>query len=128
MTGTSNSGPGYTRYPEYRVILEPGPSCVRVLFNGEIIADTRSALTLREANHSPVFYIPIVDIRATAIEPTQHTTYCPFKGTARYWTIKTGEKQAENAMWGYPAPYDEVVDIKNYAAFYPNKVDAIETD
>ena len=128
MTDTANSGPGYARYPEHRVTLEPGPSRVRVLFNGETIADTRSALTLREANYSAVFYIPIADVRATVIEPTQHTTYCPFKGTARYWTIKTEEKRAENAMWGYPAPYDEVADIKNYAAFYPNKVDAIETD
>ena len=128
MSDATNSGPDYKQHPAHHVTLEPGPSRVRVLFSGETIADSHSALTLREANYAPVHYIPIADIRADTIEPTPHSTYCPFKGTASYWSIAAGGKRAENAVWAYRQPYDEVADIKDYAAFYPNKVDAIETE
>ena len=128
MTDASNSGPGYKQNPQHRITLEPGPSRVRVLFGGEAIADSGSALVLREGNYPPVYYIPIADIRPDAIEPTQLSTYCPYKGKASYWSISAGGKRAENAVWAYRSPYDEVAAIKDHAAFYSNKVDAIETE
>lgn len=128
MRDATNSGPGFKQHPQHRITLEPAPSRVRVLFGGEAIADSRSALILREANYPPVYYIPIGDIRPDAIEPTQHSTYCPFKGEASYWSLSAGGKHADNALWAYLSPYDEVAQIKSYAAFYSSKVDAIETE
>lgn len=104
MTDAGNSGPGYRRHPGHSVMLEAGPSRVRVMFNGETIADSRSALTLRETNYPPVYYIPMADIRADAIEPTDHSSYCPFKGEASYWSVVAGGKRAENAIWAYQQP------------------------
>jgi len=56
--------------------------------------------------------------------PTDHHTFCPYKGTASYWTIKVGSKVTENAVWGYPDPFDEVAAIKDFVAFYWDRVDA----
>ena len=128
MSDATNSGPGYKQHPGHRITVEPAPSRVRVLLGGETIADSRSALLLREASYPPVYYIPIADIRADAIKPTRHSTYCPFKGDASYWSISASGKRAENALWAYQSPYDEVAAIKDHAAFYPSKVDAIEVD
>ncbi len=128
MSEASNSGPGYKRNPQHRIVIEPGPSRVRVVFNGETIADSGTALTLHEGNYPPVYYIPFADIRPDAIEATRHSSYCPYKGTASYWSLLAGGKRADNAVWAYQAPYDEVVAIKDHAAFYPGKVDAIETE
>lgn len=125
---SSNPGPGYQQHPAHRVDLEPGPARVRVIFNGEIIADTRSALTVRETNYSPVHYIPSQDVRKEALRPSRHQSYCPFKGQASYWSIEAGGKEAADAVWAYQNPYDEVASLKDYMAFYPNRVDEILID
>lgn len=117
----SNSGPGYRQKPDHKVELKPGPARVRIVFNGETIADTSRAITVAETNYQPVHYIPITDVRMDLLKPSQHETYCPFKGTARYWSIETGSERAENAVWGYPAPYDEVSILRDYLAFYPDR-------
>ena len=57
--------------------------------------------------------------------PTDHHTFCPYKGTASYWTIAVGDKIAENVVWGYREPFDEVPALKDFVAFYWNRVDAL---
>src|SRR5258707_12180260 len=57
------------------------------------------------------------------LAPTDHHTFCPYKGTAAYWTIRVGDKASENAVWGYPDPYDEVPALKDFVAFYWDRVD-----
>lgn len=128
MSSAINSGPGYKQRPDHRVDLETGPSRVRVLYSGETIADTTSAITVRESGYQPVHYVPAADVRQDLLTKTAHKTYCPFKGEASYWTVDLGGKHAENAVWAYEAPYDEVARIKGYMAFYPNRVDRILID
>jgi uncharacterized protein (DUF427 family) len=128
MSSATNSGPGYRQRPDHSVDLETGSSRVRVIYNGETIADTTSAITVRESGYQPVHYVPAADVRRDLLTKSVHKTYCPFKGEASYWTVDLGGKRAENAVWSYEAPYDEVARIKGYMAFYPNRVDRILID
>ena len=97
-----------------------------VTAGGQVVADTRKALALREASYPPVFYIPREDADLALLERTEHATYCPYKGDAAYYSIPAAGEQGTNAVWTYEAPYDAVSEIKDRLAFYPNRVDAID--
>ena len=96
---------------------------MRVHFNGRIIADSRSALTLREASLPEVHYIPREDADMTVFQRTSHRTHCPFKSDAAYYTLKVDGRVAENAAWTYEDPYPGVAAIRNHLAFYPEHVE-----
>ena len=114
---------GFKTNPDYKVTLERSPRRVRVKFNGETIADSTAAHLLFETRHLPVYYFPRADVRMDKLAPTEHHTFCPYKGKAAYWTIRVGDKVSENAVWGYPDPYDEVPALKDFVAFYWDRVD-----
>jgi uncharacterized protein (DUF427 family) len=114
---------GFKTNPDYKVTLEPWPRRVRVKFNGETIADSTNAHLLFETRHLPVYYFPRADVRMDLLTATDHHTFCPYKGEASYWTIGVGNRAAENAIWGYPEPYDEVPQLKDFVAFYWDRVD-----
>ena len=114
---------GFKTNPDYQVLLEPSPRRVRVKCNGEWIADSAAAQLLFETRHLPVYYFPRADVRMDLLTPTEHHTFCPYKGKASYWTIKIGNRVAENAVWGYPDPYDEVPQLRDLVAFYWDRVD-----
>jgi uncharacterized protein (DUF427 family) len=130
----ANPAPGFSTKPEHRVDLVPDRRHLKVVFAGTTIADSAATLRVEETGHGPVHYFPAKDVRLDLMSPTQHHTTCPFKGEASYWTIEVpagaapagGEtRRAENAVWGYPTPYDEVAGIADHYAFYPNRVDSI---
>lgn len=112
------------RKGQHRVHVELSPRRVRVKFNGEIIADSKRAVLLRESNLLPVYYFPPEDVRQDLLTPTDLHTRCPYKGEASYWTVTVGDKTAENAMWGYLDPLAGREDIAGYCAFYWNKMEA----
>ena len=111
---------------EHPITIEANPSRVVVKVGGRIVADTRAALTLREASYPPVQYIPRRDVDMSLLERTDHATYCPYKGDCAYYSIPVGGERAVNAVWTYENPYDAVAEIKGFVAFYPNRVDSIE--
>jgi uncharacterized protein (DUF427 family) len=111
--------------PDHPITVEPFQGHVVVTFAGQVIADTTSALTLQESTYPAVRYIPREDVDLAALESSDEQTYCPFKGDAAYFSIRVADQFAENAIWTYEAPYDAVGEIKDYLAFYPNRVDAI---
>jgi uncharacterized protein (DUF427 family) len=111
--------------PEHPISIDANPSRVVVTVGGKVIADTRSALTLREASYPAVQYIPRRDVDMAALKRSEHTTYCPFKGDASYYSIPAGEGRSINAVWTYEAPFEAVAQIKEYVAFYPDRVDEI---
>jgi uncharacterized protein (DUF427 family) len=126
---SNNSGPGYKQYPDHRITAKPTGTRVQVTFKGEVIADTTDAIQMQEAMESStvapvVYYIPRRDVKMERLSRTTHQTYCPFKGHASYYSLKEGP---ENAVWTYEKPYDEMSVIKERLAFYPDKVDSIET-
>jgi uncharacterized protein (DUF427 family) len=92
---------------------------------GTIIADTRAALTLREASYPPVQYIPRRDVNMAALTRSEHTSYCPYKGDASYYSIPAGGDRSRNAVRTYEAPFEAMAQIKDYVAFYPDRVDVI---
>jgi uncharacterized protein (DUF427 family) len=112
--------------PDHPITITPSSHRVRVVLGGFIVAETTRSLTLKEAALPPVAYIPREDVRMDLLEKTDHTTHCPYKGDASYYTVTAGGLVRENAVWSYEAPKPGVEDIKGYVAFYPNKVDAIE--
>ena len=113
----------YHEFPDYRVVLEANPEHVRVTLAGEVLADSHRSLIVRETKHDPVVYIPKEDVRFERLEPTDHESFCPFKGEARYWTIRVADRVEENAVWGYEAPFDPVSGLAGYVAFYPDRVE-----
>jgi uncharacterized protein (DUF427 family) len=114
--------------PDHPITIAPNPKRVRVTFAGSVIADTRRALTLKEANYPPVHYVPRADADMSLLKPTAHTSHCPYKGDASYFSIQTSGRSAENAVWSYPQPYPAAQAIKDHLAFYPDRVDGIEED
>jgi len=118
---SNNSGPGYAQRPDHRVTVTPFQGRVTVELGGEVIADTRDALELRETGYPPRYYLPRSDVKMDRLVRTDHHTRCPFKGEASYFSIAGG---AANAIWTYEHPYDEVLPIRERLAFYPEKVDA----
>jgi uncharacterized protein (DUF427 family) len=112
--------------PDHPITIERNPSRVVVLVAGRIVADTRDALTLREASYPAVQYVPRKDVDMTLLERTDRVTYCPYKGDCAYYSIPLGGERSINAVWTYEEPYAAVAAIKDRVAFYPDRVDAIE--
>jgi uncharacterized protein (DUF427 family) len=112
--------------PDHPITISPTAGRVRVTLNGKVVADTSRALTLKEASYPPVQYIPRADADMTMLAHTAHTTHCPYKGDASYFSIVADGRTAENAIWTYETPYPAVTDIAGYLAFYPDRVDKIE--
>jgi uncharacterized protein (DUF427 family) len=125
-----NPAPGFATRPDHRVDLLPEKRRVKVVFGGETVADSNDALRVEESDHGPVHYLPEKDVRLDLMRATEHHTRCPYKGEASYWTIEVpaesgGVRRSENAVWAYPAPYDEVSGLAGYYAFYTSRVDSI---
>ena len=120
---TAGPGPGYKENPAHFVEFEPSPKRVRVTFAGADIVDTTNALIVYEARHVPVYYFPRADVAMERLVATDHSTHCPFKGDANYFSVVVDGQTAENAVWSYELPFDEVAGLKDYVALYWNRVD-----
>jgi uncharacterized protein (DUF427 family) len=112
--------------PDHAITITPSAKRVRVRVGGEIVADTTHALSLKEASYPAALYIPRADAHMDLFTKTDNSTHCPYKGDASYYSISAGGKKAENAVWSYETPFPAMAEIKDYLAFYPNRVDAIE--
>lgn len=112
--------------PNHPITTERNTHRVIVKIAGHVVADTRHALTLKEASYPAVQYIPRNDVDMTLLKRTDHSTYCPYKGECSYFSIPAGGERATNAVWTYEHPYEAVALIKDHVAFYPDRVDAIE--
>ena len=110
---------------DHPITVAKNPARVVVTVAGHVIADTKAALTLREASYPPVHYIPRADVDMALLERTDHATYCPYKGDCAYYSIPAGGDRSTNAVWTYEAPYAAVAEIKGHLAFYPDRVDSI---
>ena len=112
--------------PDHPITITQTSGRVTVVVNGKRIADTHDALTLKEASYPAVQYIPREDVDQTQLQRTSHQTYCPYKGECHYYSIPSGGERSVNAVWTYEAPYASVSAIRDYLAFYTDRVDAIE--
>ena len=111
------------------VRLEPNERRIRVYVEGVALVDTTRSIYLFERDHLPVYYLPKSDVRFDLLEHTDHSTHCPRKGDAEYWTIVVPRadgtvRRIENAVWSYPEPLEGTADLSDYVAFYWNEVDS----
>ncbi|MFT4002629.1 MAG: DUF427 domain-containing protein [Rhizobium sp.] len=112
--------------PDHPITIEEKQAHVTVSVAGKVIADTHEALSLKEASYPAVLYIPRRDVDMAALQKTAHETYCPYKGECSYYSIPAGGERSVNAIWSYENPYASVSRIKDYMAFYPDRVDSID--
>ena len=113
--------------PDHPIAIETKETPVRVELAGVSILETASYLELREATYPAVAYLPRDQVDMSALERSDHTTWCPYKGEASYFHIRRADgSKLENAVWTYETPFPAVAAIKDALAVYPNKVDAIK--
>ena len=112
--------------PDHPITIMPAPGRAIVKLGGRVIADSRNALILQEASYPGVKYVPRRDVDMSLLERTDHHTYCPYKGDCSYYSIPIGGERSLNAVWTYESPYAAVAAIKEYLAFYSDRVDSIE--
>jgi uncharacterized protein (DUF427 family) len=134
MTLTLDGGPLAPRPPEtvnytidgpaHRLLWQPFPRRVRAVLGGETVLDSTRAKLLHESSLLPQLYVPRADLREDLLEESGHRTHCPFKGDARYWHVRAGERHAENAVWSYPDPVPGAEWLTGHAAPYWSSMDA----
>ena len=108
--------------PAPHIKTGPAGATVRVTLKGEVIAESRDALAMKEGTYPVVYYFPRKDVKMDRLKRTTHSTHCPFKGDASYFSLVDGP---ENAVWSYEQPFDDLTVIKDRLAFYPDKVVSI---
>ena len=101
---------------------------VRVMVAGEAIADSTRAIRVLETGHPPVWYIPPDDVRMDLLDNSETRTFCEWKGTASYWTLRTESRTVEDVAWSYEKPIPAFESLRGYLAFYPSRVDACYLD
>ncbi len=122
MTERTTKIPG----PDHPITITPTQGHVVVKLGGQTVTDTRHALTLQEASYPPVQYIPLADVDPALLASSDHTTWCPYKGEASYYSLPAGGDRSVNAIWSYRTPHAAVAEIKDHIAFYPDRIDSIE--
>ena len=124
----ASDSPTSTNYdidgPKHRLFLHPFPRRVRATFAGETVLDSTRGALLHESNILPRLYIPLEDVRADLLERTDHSTHCPFKGDASYWSVRVGDRVAENAVWTYGEPIAEAAWLRGLVSVYPERMEA----
>ena len=110
----------YPRPPK----LEPSGKHLKIIFGGEVIAETTHGFRVLETSHPPVFYFPPEDVRTEFLTEAANSSFCEWKGRAGYYDLRVGEKEVKNAAWVYANPTGRFAEIKDFIAFYPSKMDA----
>jgi uncharacterized protein (DUF427 family) len=118
----------HPRDPYKRVDAIASSRHVQVILGGEIVADTRRARFLFETRLPTRYYIPPEDVRMDLLVPSDKATACPYKGRARYWSARIGDREFPDIVWSYPEPIPECPKIKDYLCFFNEQVDEIRVD
>jgi uncharacterized protein (DUF427 family) len=119
-------GPGqesvwdYPRPPR----VEPVPERLRVELGGEVVAETTRGWRVLETSSPPVYYLPLADCAPGALVPSEHHSFCEWKGLASYWTVRAGDRVEVDAAWGYPTPTSGFEVLRGAVAFYCGRMDA----
>lgn len=110
----------------HTITTEPVGGLVTARWGGEVVAESRDALILRETGLPPRTYFPMDDVRMDLLRRTEHHTRCPFKGEASYWSIEVGDRRSEDIAWAYEDPLPARADLKGRLAFYDDRLESLE--
>jgi uncharacterized protein (DUF427 family) len=108
--------------------LEPVSKRLRIVFNGQTIADTQRGYRVLETSHPPVYYLPLEDIQAGVLIASNRGSFCEWKGAATYWTVQVGDQQAIDVAWSYENPTPAFAPIQGYVAVYAGRMQACYVD
>ncbi len=123
-------GPGqesvwdYPRPPR----VEPSSRHVVIRHRGQTIVDTRSAIRVLETSHPPSWYLPVAGFAPGVLRPASGSSYCEWKGAARYWDVVVGEDTLERVGWDYPDPAGGFEAIRDHVAVYAAPFDEVTID
>jgi uncharacterized protein (DUF427 family) len=114
---------GHPRDPFHRIDVHPTTRRVRVLLDGEVIAETTRAQALFETALPPRWYIPPEDVRMELLEPSESKTRCAYKGSASYWNVRVGDHFEDDLVWTYAAPKHDAEQVRGMLCFFNERVD-----
>ncbi|WP_432841132.1 DUF427 domain-containing protein [Dactylosporangium sp. CA-092794] len=109
--------------PDHPITVTPADVRVVVRAGEHVVADTTDALALQESTYPVVYYVPLADVDQRLLERTEHSTYCPYKGDASYYSVVTPDRTLDNAVWSYEEPYPAVSPIAKRVAFYTDRLE-----
>jgi len=107
----------------HKITIAPADVHVEVTLGGETLAKSDRAVRLEETGLPARYYIPRDDVRTDLLRPSDHTTTCPFKGEASYWSVQVGDDVHENLVWSYESPIPDASGIAGLMCFYTERVD-----
>lgn len=113
--------PGFTKNPEHVVDMIPAKKSFQLTWGGEELARSRNVIEVHESKHPVRLYFPVGDVQMDALIANDHSSYCPYKGEARYWSIHTKSGDLDNAVWAYDEPYSECAELVGHVCFYTDK-------
>lgn len=116
----------HARNPYHRVDAIPSSRHIKVVINGETIAETHQPHLLFETNIRTRYYIPVHDVRMDVLKATDTLSVCPYKGKSEYWSATINGKTYEDIVWSYPNPLPEIPKIRSLMAFWDDKDKDIE--
>jgi len=109
--------------PAHKLLWSEFPRRVRGRVGGATVVDTTRGRLIHETGILPVFYAPVEDLDHALLADSDHSTHCPFKGDASYWSVRVGEREVDDAIWHYPEPIESAGWLRGYAGFYWDKLD-----
>ncbi|MDE0029581.1 MAG: DUF427 domain-containing protein [Deltaproteobacteria bacterium] len=118
----------HARDPYKRVDVLQSSRHVQVTVGGEVVADSTRPRIVLETGHLIRYYLPREDVRADLLEPSDTQSRCPYKGTARYWSVRVGDEVFKDTVWSYEDTIPECPRIKDLMCFFNERVDAIHVD
>lgn len=109
-------------------IAEPTTARLRVIFGGQVVAETTAGVMTLETSHPPTYYFPPDDVDFALIAAASGSSLCEWKGAARYFDVVAGSQRAAKAAWAYPDPTPTFAILRNHLAFYPAAMDGCFVD
>ena len=123
-----DASPGWCHNPEYEIDLEIVPARMRVECGSMIIAESDRTLLVMELGHGAVYYLPRADVDWSLFSESAHTSYCQYKGFARYWTLAVRNRVEENVARAYEEPHEKVAGLEDHIGLYWHRMDARHED
>jgi uncharacterized protein (DUF427 family) len=114
---------GHPRDPYSRIDVYRTSRHVRVLLDGELLAETTRSSVLYETGLPPRYYIPAEDVRTDLLEPSSKRTRCAYKGSASYWSVRVGDELVDDLVWTYPDPDDDAKQVRDLLCFFNERID-----